>query len=107
MPPTCSTARAPHRRRNRADFDQPLHVAGFLAFRQSFLRERDQYTACLRSAVSLSASRFIRHGQHAAGFRVLSDCGNQTFAVPRNFIEPGHKRTSMPRERMCSFAGAR
>src|SRR5687767_10242169 len=90
----------------QAQLDQLLHVAGFLALAPELLaRARPVHRFFSLHGLPQGVAVHPGDGEHSSRRDFLGNNRNQALAIPRDFVEPVlHSRTSMPRERMCSFA---
>src|SRR5262245_44876388 len=101
----------------QAQLDDLLHVARFLALApQALARARPVHRLAALHALRERCAVHPGHGKHLSALEILGDRGDQAVLAPANFLHKifgrksglflntGHRRTSMPRERMCSFA---
>src|SRR5688500_14411449 len=88
-----------------AHLEHLLHVPGFFALApQPGARARPVHRLAALHRLFQRLAVHPGDRKHAVGPLILRDDRHQPVLVPRNFIQPSHSRTSMPRERMCSFA---
>src|SRR5262249_36170094 len=97
--------------------DDPLHVAGFLALApQALARARPVHRLAALDAFLQRVAVHPGHHEHSTALGVLRHGGDQAVLAPTNLIQQifggkrglslflVHRRTSMPRLCMCSFA---
>src|SRR4029079_6528095 len=88
-----------------ADLLHLLHVPGFLALAPQLVARAGEVDRLLLLDGPLQRLAFHPGDvEDLSRRRILGHDGHQLVLVPVYFVEPAHKRTSMPRLFMCSFA---